>query len=87
MSTPAPAADLPEPTEWVRCLATIEPTATDRMRYEAGTEWSMPRARAEVLLEAGAIELIDPPACTRAIHIPFSQVVPTAAPAPDADEE
>ena len=76
MSTASRPAEMSDPPEWVRCLVTLEPTATDRTRYEAGSVWAMPRARAEVLLERGDIELIDPPAVTFA-----------AGPTPTPDEE
>ena len=66
------------PDVWVRFLETIEPTATDRTRYDADSEWAMSDARAEELLAAGKVELIDPPAAT---------LDQSPAAAPDADEE
>lgn len=59
MTPVAPTPETPEPTVLVRMLESVGPTATDRQRYEAGTEWHVPLARAEALEAAGLAELLD----------------------------
>lgn len=66
-----------EPDVRVEFLVTVEPTATDRTRYHAGSVWTMSAARARACVEAGEVKLLAPPA--RAITPP--------AAAFDADEE
>lgn len=61
----APTEPQPETNARVRMLETIEPTATDRTRYEFDSEWTVSLARAEELEAAGQAEilaLIEPPA-------------------------
>ncbi len=48
----------PAPTARVRFLETIEPTATDKTRYEAGTDWTFPEDTALALVEDGKAELL-----------------------------
>lgn len=57
------ADSAPMPTARVRLLETLEPTATDKTRYDAGTTWSFPEDTALALVEAGKAELLpDEPA-------------------------
>lgn len=59
------AQPTPPANATVRFLATVEPTATDRQRYEAGSEWTLPLDRAEAFEAEGTVELLDllePPA-------------------------
>lgn len=71
------AANAPEPTVRVKLLATIEPTSTDRQRYEAGSIWHMPLPRVEALEAAGAVEILD-----------FVDDAPAPAPmTPDSDSD
>lgn len=48
----------PDRTARVRLLETIEPTATDKSRYAAGTDWTFSEDRALALVEAGQAELL-----------------------------
>jgi hypothetical protein len=59
----APTDPQPESNARVRMLETIEPTATDRTRYDYDSVWTVSLARAEALEAAGAaeiLEIIDP---------------------------
>lgn len=67
-----------EPDVRVEFLATIEPTATDRTRYRAGTAWTMPAARARALAADGVVKLLTAPP---------ARVPKSTAAAPRADEE
>lgn len=59
--------EAPAPTARVRLLETIEPTATDKTRYDAGTDWTFPEDTALALVEAGKAELLpDAPAAPAA---------------------
>lgn len=63
----AESAAAPAPSAAVRLLETIEPTATDKTRYEAGTVWTFPEDTALALVEAGKAELLpDTPAAPAA---------------------
>lgn len=54
-------------TATVRLLETLEPSATDKTRYDAGTDWTFPEDRALELVEAGFAELLaDAPAAAPA---------------------
>jgi hypothetical protein len=55
------AAAAPSGDRTVRFLATIAPTATDRTRYDAGSEWAVSAARAEQLVADGLAVLVSPP--------------------------
>lgn len=55
----APAAP-PSTDRTVRFLATIDPTATDRTRYDAGSEWTVSADRAEQLVADGLAVLVSP---------------------------
>lgn len=84
MTSPSPV--------WVRLTATLEPTAIDRTRYEAGSVWHMPPVRAAVLVAEGVAEYCDPPAAaTRTVTEPLEPVAPLPevipAPAEFAAEE
>lgn len=58
-----PTEPTPAPTARVRLLETIEPSATDKARYDAGTVWTFPEDAALALVEAGQAELLpDEPA-------------------------
>ena len=52
------ADSTPAPTARVRLLETLEPTATDKTRYDAGTDWTFPEDAALALVEAGKAELL-----------------------------
>lgn len=57
---------------WVRFVATVDPTPTDRMRYDAGSVWQVRSDVAEQLVQAGAAEYSDAPtAATRPIAEPL----------------
>lgn len=81
----------PTPPVWLRFTETVEPTATNPQRYEAGSVWHVPIDRAEALLDAGQAELCDPPAAaTRVVTEPLeplSAVPHVPAPAVDAAAE
>jgi hypothetical protein len=51
----------PRPDVPVRFTATVEPSLTDRMRYEAGSVWTVPAARADALFADGLAEPADAP--------------------------
>lgn len=58
-----PTDPTPDRTARVRLLETIEPTATDKTRYDAGTDWTFSEDAALALVEAGKAELLpDAPA-------------------------
>lgn len=89
--TAALASSPPSPADvWVRFLATVGPTSTDRTRYEAGSVWAVSRARADALSAEGLAVLVQPPAS--ALRIPTEPLEPPTAdaaaiPAISADEE
>jgi hypothetical protein len=65
-----PAEPAPPPTARVRLLETIEPSATDKTRYEAGTDWTFSEDRALALVEAGQAKLLpDAPAAADAPEV------------------
>ncbi len=66
----------PARTARVELLETIEPTATDKTRYDAGTVWTFPEDTALALVEAGKADLL-----------PDEPAAPTAEPAAVGDEE
>jgi hypothetical protein len=50
---------MPQPNDVrVRMLATVGPTVTDRQRYDAGSEWTMPIDRALELEALGEAEIL-----------------------------
>jgi hypothetical protein len=65
-SAPDATAAAPSGDRTVRFLATIAPTATDRMQYDAGTEWSVSAARAEQLVADGLAVLVSSPSAAPA---------------------
>lgn len=76
----SPASSPPPAPVWVRFLGTVDPTPADKMTYLAGSEWHMPVDRAEQLLDAGVVELIDPPAAAmRVVTEPLEPELPTPA--------
>ncbi len=70
-ATPIPPA---QPDVWVRFLETVDPTPTDRMRYEAGSVWAVPAARAESLISARQAARTAPPEA--ALRIPTEPLEP-----------
>lgn len=80
-----PTEPAPPPTARVRLLETIEPTATDKSRYDAGTVWTFSEDRALALVEAGQAKLLsDEPA---ALAEPDADPTPAPADFVGADED
>jgi hypothetical protein len=69
-SAAAPAAAAPSGDRTVRFLATLDPTATDRARYDAGSEWTVSAARAEQLVADGLAVLVSPSSSAASLAAP-----------------
>jgi hypothetical protein len=81
------------PDIWVRFLQTVEPTSTDRTRYDAGSVWAVSAERGDELVAGGEAEFTSPPpAALREVTEPLEPLPPPPDPtaaddAPAIEEE